>query len=171
MVSIRAASPTDAHAIAHIHVAGWRSAYRGIVPQSHLDQLSVERRENYWASALLNGHPNVRVADSGSGILGWVAFDQCRDADKTSHTGELWAIYLLPEVLGQGIGRELWLRSLNELQQLSFYDVTLWVLAQNARARQFYESAGFIPDPDSARDVAIGGSTLRELRYARNIAA
>jgi ribosomal protein S18 acetylase RimI-like enzyme len=108
--------------------------------------------------------------DDGGNIVGWIAFDRCRDADKAPHTGEVWAIYVLPEVIGQGVGRELWLRALGELQHLGFTEATLWVLAKNQRARQFYGKAGFRPEPESAKHVDIGGIKLEELRYARTLA-
>ena len=45
--------------------------------------------------------------------------------------------------------------------------ITLWVLEANARARRFYQRAGFIPD--GARHVLddLGGVT--EIRYRRGL--
>jgi len=42
---IRPATPEDARAIAEVHVASWRYAYRGLLPDDVLDRLSVEERE------------------------------------------------------------------------------------------------------------------------------
>ena len=41
--SVRDAQIEDAPAIARVHVDTWRSAYRGIVPDDHLDAMSYER--------------------------------------------------------------------------------------------------------------------------------
>ena len=41
---VRAATPDDARGIAEVHVAGWRWAYRGQMPDALLDSLSVEDR-------------------------------------------------------------------------------------------------------------------------------
>ena len=170
-MEIRSALPTDAHAIAEIHVSGWQSAYRGLVPQAHLDGLSVAKREISGANSIETGQPHILVAESGTGVIGWVAFGRCRDPDKSDDTGEIWAIYVAPEQLGRGVGRELWLSAFAELRRSAYREVTLWVLAQNDRACQFYAKAGFFPEPASAKTVEIGGAKLQELRFARSIAA
>ena len=43
-VVIREATPDDARAIAEVHVASWRWAYRGDLPAEFLDGLSVDDR-------------------------------------------------------------------------------------------------------------------------------
>jgi len=52
---LRAAVPADARAIAEIHVASWRSAYRGLLPDSLLDAMSVDELEQRWRSRLPAG--------------------------------------------------------------------------------------------------------------------
>ncbi|GAA4247772.1 hypothetical protein [Dactylosporangium darangshiense] len=42
-IEIRPATVEDAGAVAAVHVGSWRAAYRGIVPQEHLDGLDVAR--------------------------------------------------------------------------------------------------------------------------------
>jgi hypothetical protein len=49
---IRAAQIEDAKQIAEVHVASWRAAYRGILPDSMLDNLSVEKRTELWQERL-----------------------------------------------------------------------------------------------------------------------
>jgi len=48
---VRRAEPRDAPAVARVHVASWRQAYRGLLPQEYLDSLSVEARTTTWAKA------------------------------------------------------------------------------------------------------------------------
>jgi len=170
-MEIRPAALSDARAIAEIHVSGWRFAYRGIVPQAHLDGLSVTNRERNWANSISTGQPQILVAVSDGEVIGWVAFDRCRDSDRSDHSGEIWAIYVAPERLGQGVGRDLWLQALDSLRAGGYREVSLWVLAENERACQFYAKAGFAPDAASAKDAEIGGAKLLELRYVRSITA
>jgi hypothetical protein len=49
---IRAAQPTDAAAIAKVHVDSWRITYKGIVPDDFLVALSYEQRTHMWRSLL-----------------------------------------------------------------------------------------------------------------------
>lgn len=55
-----------------------------------------------------------------------------------------------------------------ELEQLGFYDIFLWVLEDNLRARRFYERAGFI-STENYLDDTIGGKELREIQYCRSV--
>ena len=41
---IRRARPEDAEAVARVHVAGWRHAYRGLLPDDYLDGLDWRDR-------------------------------------------------------------------------------------------------------------------------------
>jgi len=47
-----------------------------------------------------------------------------------------------------------------------FTAVVLWVLETNARARRFYEVAGFAPDGGEQVET-FGAVPLREVRYRR----
>ena len=169
-MQIRSAITSDAHAIAEIHVLAWQAAYRDFVPSEYLVSLSIAKRERTWAATIAAGRPHVLVADSGSDLLGWVAFDRSRDIDAQESTGELWGIYVSPGSVGKGVGRELWLCARSELSSRGCRSATLWVLAQNERACQFYAKAGFSPEPESAKTIIRGGVSLVELRYACSLA-
>jgi hypothetical protein len=49
---IRPATLADAAAIAKVHVEAWRETYRGLVPDSVLAGLSVERGVRAWTDML-----------------------------------------------------------------------------------------------------------------------
>ncbi len=159
------ASPEDAPAIARIHVDAWRAAYDGIVPASFLAGLSVERREATWRASIARGVPEVLVAREAAGVIGWIAFGACRDADAAEKQGEVHAIYLDPSHWAQGVGRLLWQAARERLAAQGFTRASLWVLADNARALRFYRAAGFAPDPSGRQEIERGGKQLAEVRY------
>lgn len=66
MIAIRRARPADAFAIAAVHVAAWRSAYPGILPDAYLANLSVSRQAAYYDAAI-RGATGVFVA-TASGV-------------------------------------------------------------------------------------------------------
>ncbi len=66
LVAIRAAIPSDATAIAGVHVASWRSAYAGILPNHSLTGLSIPRQASYYGRLIRDGQI-VRVAEARSG--------------------------------------------------------------------------------------------------------
>ncbi|MFY9820183.1 MAG: hypothetical protein WAM82_02305 [Thermoanaerobaculia bacterium] len=46
--------------------------------------------------------------------------------------------------------------------------VSLWAIAGNERAIQFYLAAGFQPEPQSIKEFMLGGVQLQEVRYVFN---
>jgi len=165
-VRIRAATQADAHAIADIHVDGWRWAYEGLVPPALLDSLSVERREARWTEWFAQHRPGwaVFVAEGKSGTVGFVSCGPCNDPDAGPETGEVYAIYLRHGVQGQGVGRNLFARASEHLRDSGFRQATLWVLAENAPTRRFYERAGWTPD-GAEKTEDWNGYPLKEVRY------
>jgi ribosomal protein S18 acetylase RimI-like enzyme len=168
-MQISHAALEDAHAVAVIHVSAWQAAYRGIVPSDYLDGLSVEKREASWRAAIAGNDLHLLVAKLNDHIVGWVAFGACRDAGAATTHGEIWAIYVAPAHWSCGVGRAHWLAARTALVQLGFKNVSLWVLAANARAIRFYLGVGFVKKLGSDERVKIGGVELLESCYAVEI--
>jgi GNAT superfamily N-acetyltransferase len=144
-VEIRAAMPDDARRIAEVHVTAWRDAYRGMLPDGYLDRLSIDDRETRWLGAIADPAPGsgVLVAEAREAIVGFASFDRSRDDDAEEATGEVPAIYVDPAVVGTGVGRRLFTAATDALRRAGYRRATLWVLEANARARSFYERAGW----------------------------
>ena len=164
-MEVRPAMASDALAVSKIHVESWRHAYRGLIADSILDNLSVENRMRYWISAIESGSPHLQVAETGTGIAGWVAFGPSRDEDASSETGEIEAIYILPEYWGQGIGKNLLSVAKKVLKDRRFSSITLWVLSGNDRAKAFYIAQGFKLDSCPPKVNKRGDQILEELRF------
>ena len=161
---IEAAAPEDCRAIAEVHVASWQQAYAGLVPSEYLAGLSVAAREASWQEAARTGTPSVLVARSKGKVCGFVACGASRDEDALANCGEVWALYVLSSVWSAGVGRALWLEALERLRRGGTSRVTLWVLSENERGRRFYTAAGFVPEPASEKEFALGGAKLKEIR-------
>jgi L-amino acid N-acyltransferase YncA len=168
-MNIRPAIESDARTVASVHVHTWQSAYRGIVPDSYLNSLSIDRRESFWRIALQKGMPELWVAETDSQVIGWSSFGASRDEDAKAHTGELEALYLLPQYWQTGTGRALWLVTRRRLIERGFTTATAWVLTANIRAIRFYAAAGFAPNPASEKEINVGGRALREIRYETDL--
>jgi L-amino acid N-acyltransferase YncA len=150
-IALRLARPEDARAIAEVHVGSWRHAYRGLLPAGYLDRLSVDEREASWREALASDAAGAVVAEAEGRIVGFASFGPSRDEDAAEGVGEVPAIYVDPEVLGAGVGRTLLAEATARLREAGFRRATLWVLEANARARRFYEKAGWAWDGTVSR--------------------
>jgi GNAT superfamily N-acetyltransferase len=159
----------DCDRVAEIRIRGWQSAYRGLIPQSYLDGLSVaedaERRRGHLARAD-GGVVNLVAEDTGGKIVGWACHGPYRDGEVVTDDAELYAVYVHPEHLGQGAGQALLAEAVTRCAAAGHGRLLLWVLKGNVRARRFYERAGF--EADGAEEpFEVDGVTVPEVRYAR----
>lgn len=147
-IGIREAELKDAEPIATVHVQAWQTAYRGQLSDDYLDGLSAEERLPTTRSMIEDAPVELRVwvAEEGNALVGFAVTGPSQDADADPKTGELYAIYLEPERVGTGAGRELFEHAVGDLRTRGFRTVTLWVLASNELARRFYETAGWATD-------------------------
>jgi GNAT superfamily N-acetyltransferase len=169
-IQVRRAAPADAAPIAVVHVRSWQGAYRGLLPQEYLDGLDPADRTDRWRRALERDDwpaAGTLVAVSDGQVGGFANFGPTRDADAgASRVGEIAAIYVLPEAWGTGLGRGLMTAALSQLAAGGYETAALWVLDSNARARRFYDRAGWTAD-GSAKQDHIAGAPVTEVRYRR----
>lgn len=165
---LRDANRNDIQGIAEVHVSSWQTTYVGQVPQPYLDGLSVSKRAVAWGEELTMPSHRLIVAEENERIKGFVSFGPSRDTDVDSSVGEIYAIYLLETVKGQGHGRALWNVAFKALKANLYKHVTLWVLDTNTVARGFYEHVGLVLD-GATKSAVIGGQEVVELRYRMSI--
>lgn len=161
---IREAGASDAAAIARVHVESWRTTYRGIVPDDTLANLSVERRARFWTETLRKpGRAEFAyvAADAAGTVIGFAAGGPEREHDPL-YTGELYAIYLLAAMQGQGIGHQLMRLIAERLAAAGHQTMLAWVLAANP-ACHFYAALGGMPIRE--KQVMMGGAALTEVAY------
>ena len=144
---VRTAGPEDALAVETVRLTTWRAAYAGLVPAAFLDGLTPRERP------ALPGVTTLLATDPDP--VGMASYGPSRDDDRDGL--ELYALYVLPERWGTGLGHDLLGRT---------GDVrSLWVLEGNARARRFYEAHGF--RPDGTVKVLDLGAPVTEVRLVR----
>lgn len=170
--AVRLAVLDDAAAIARVHVASWRVAYAGLMPDAvrlHAS-FTVERREARWRDILARGASEERtfVVVAGGHIAGFASTGPNRDEGADPATSELYALYLDPDAWGLGLGRTLLAEAVADLRARARSAVTLWVLEGNVKARRFYEAAAMRAD-GAIRVDEEAGVALPHLRYARSL--
>jgi len=146
VVTIRPAKPSDAKAIARIHVETWRNTYAGVLPDAYLTGLSVDDRVAFWNRVLASRDRGMTVVaeDEEAGVIGFGNAGPARRDSLprgSNWNGEIYTLYLLPDWHGQGIGRQLLESLLDRLKRLGKDHVMLWVLESNP-TRFFYEAMG-----------------------------
>ncbi|MGK5673560.1 N-acetyltransferase family protein [Micromonospora sp. URMC 106] len=178
MLTIRREEPEDAEAVARVHIHGWQSGYAGIMPDEVLRRLNVaawaQRRRDLGTAD--PEHPfTTLLAEADGTLAGFTTFGPYRNnqdrGDLDPAHGEVVAMYVEPAHWGDGTARTLLAAARAGLVARGWSDYRLWVLAENHRARRFYERAGLSPDGErSTYPVPLAGGRppvgLVELRYA-----
>jgi GNAT superfamily N-acetyltransferase len=151
--------------ISVVHVDTWRAAYRGIVPDAHLDGLSYEESERLWRDAITSGDGRVFVAEDGGGVFGFASGGPRErfSRELREYEGELQTVYVLPSRKGTGAGRRLVGAVARHLADQGVHSMLLWVFTENRPARRFYESLGGVPVGKDGFEL--GGAWLSETAY------
>jgi len=193
VVVIRSASTADAARIAVVMRDSWFAAYDGIIAPAIIDRATAPDggarvRQSFrmrpWQrmiAAVARQPGRAQPDPAAPDIIGYASFGPERDvldmpwpypltsAGSGGKVAELYALYVHPAWWSTGTGRALMDQVLAKVRAAGYGCITLWVLEANARARRFYQRAGFIPD--GARHVLddLGGVT--EIRYRRALSS
>ena len=165
MLPIRVATPEDAPAIAHVHVASWRTTYAGLMPDTYLAALDEGERITQWQH-WLTLDVVVLVAELDGEIVGFAGAGPIRES-LGGYDAELYTLYLLDHAQRQGIGTRLLTALAGALRARGFESMLAWVLAGN-NSRDFYERTGAVLLAE--KQVEIGGAPLPVLAFGwRNL--
>ena len=165
-MNIRRATAEDAPALAKVHVDSWQVAYRGIVPDSHLERFTYQRREDAFRQAIAANLEETYLIEDTDQAVGILTIGASRDDDlDVNLTGEIWGIYITPSYWRQGIGTILVQEAERMLMSRGYQDTVLWVLEDNMDARGFYEKTGF--SLDGMYKMVELGKPLKVVRYRK----
>ena len=139
---------------AFVHWKCWQETYPGLVSQAYLDNLTLEKTEE----KAFQWRDNILVAKDGDGVVGFVGYGKSSEAD----TGEVFALYVLPEYHGTGVGRQLMDATLEKLA--SYPHICLWLVKGNARALRFYEKCGFHLTGEEVYKQSVSAYGIRMLK-------
>ena len=88
-----------------------------------------------WIAALADPDGETSIAFEDGEAIGVVSVGD----------GVLQTLYVLPERWSRGIGSTLHDHALDRLREAHVQEARLWTLAENQRARTFYEKRGWSP--------------------------
>ena len=138
-----------------VHWRAWHEAYPGLVSGDYLDRLTLGKCEEMafrWREGIL-------VAKDGGRVIGFAGVGDRGGEDPD--TGEIFALYVLSEYYGKGVGQRLMDAALERLK--GYPRICLWVLKENGRAIRFYEKCGFTVDGAEKYSDTLAAAEIRML--------
>jgi ribosomal protein S18 acetylase RimI-like enzyme len=140
----------------------WQAAYRELLPAAGLQVL----QPGDWEAGLVRPGRHNLVAQVDGQLVGVVSYGVPRNPQRfLPDTGELMALYVLPEYEGQGIGTQL-LAQAEAALATQFSRADLLVLEGNSAARSFYQRHGWRATGEMINQV-IFGRPVRLLQYEK----
>ena len=136
-VPIRPATVADADAIAALHAASWRSAYRGIFKDEHARPVARWRASGALAGKLGAMAPNDTVLIAGD--VGFIAVWAKGDPGFGAYIDNL---HVRPDRRSGGLGRRLLGAAMQRVAARGERRAYLWVFDDNTRAIDFYRRLG-----------------------------
>lgn len=90
--------------------------------------------------------------------------------EKVRHKGHVFGMYVAPEHVGRGLGRKLLAACIERARGIpGLEQLQLTVTESNARAKSFYEKAGFRAFGVEHNAIKVGGQYFRKCHMALNL--
>ena len=148
---------------AAVHYQAWKEAYVGLVNQDFLDRRTMEMSLQSAQRAFDNGITTL-IAKDRECVVGFADFGRYW-LDDLQDAGEIYAIYVLKEYYGKGIGFALMKKALDALSK--YPQTAVWVLTGNERAIRFYRRCGFEFDGE-IKAIELGTPATEERMILRS---
>ena len=142
---IRIATPVDVPHIAKIHVASWRDAYRGVIPDAVINARTVEGAVEMWSASLEKYPANLTVAQTPDGqIAGFSCAGPVTDHERSGpYEFEVYALHIRPDMRRNGVGAALLRHAMARARdELRLRSLIVWTLEELHLSRRFYEREG-----------------------------
>ena len=139
-VRIRKGHAEDARPLARLFKESWLLAYRGIIPQLHLDNMIRRRGPDWWRGAIRSGDSTLVLEVCGK-LAGYATFGPSRI--RGNYQGEIYELYL---------------------DQRRLAGLIVWALVENSSACAFYWRRGGRPIASTVD--SIGGAKLEKVAFA-----
>lgn len=167
LFTIRSAKAEDARGVSKVHVQSWRETYTNIVSHSHLSSLSQSEKHKMWQEILSESSPHhfSYVAMVDEKIIGFVTGGPAREM-AYEYESELYALYLLKDFHGFGIGKSLFQKLSTSLINIGMKSMYLWVLREN-KSSSFYTAMGG-KKAGEKNDKIIGENLVEDLYFWGN---
>ena len=160
---IRYYKKEDIDEIAKIIVDDWKIAYKGIIDDKVLNNLSYEERAERIRNKYRSDKSIVFIENND--IKGYCRFGENRGDEK--QFGEIYALYIKYDERNNGIGKSLVKEAMQILESRGYDQILIWCLKENMNARKFYEKIGGVEY--SQRKIKIGDKLYDEICYKYNV--
>ncbi|MBP3344920.1 MAG: GNAT family N-acetyltransferase [Clostridia bacterium] len=147
-IIIEKAKKEQSFDILTVNKAAWYQAYKGIIDDQEMDEHfqerfsedGIKRFENY-VEKCKNFY--VAIDRETAKIVGYIDFGMCKWDENYKEFGEVYAVYVFPELQRLGIGKKLLDFALNYFKEKEVSKVLLTTFQKNFIGLSFYKKNNF----------------------------
>lgn len=140
-IFIRNIIEDDLPEVIDIQIQGWKTAYKGIIDDNFLNSMNKEKQLERRKKDYQNGHFIVAILDNN--IVGFARYDdKVVSSDSDNFDSEIIALYVKPDIKGNGIGSKMINYIKDDLRKKGNKKMIIWCLKENHPSRKFYEKMG-----------------------------
>lgn len=137
-ILIRKANENDASGIAYVNTYTWLTTYKDLLPNEVLEDRKKTMKDRIpLIKDSIKKQDNTYVAVDNNKVIGFISYGKSRN-NEYLNSGEIYAIYVLDDYQGLGIGKKLFLTGIKELIDMGYNNMILNVLEGN-KTINFYE--------------------------------
>jgi ribosomal protein S18 acetylase RimI-like enzyme len=158
-IRLRPAVAADAQGVGAVFDAAVRAGWTYL---GEISQAPMFPPEEWDADIAAHQGPNLMLVavDPDGRVVGFTAVHP--------EDGEMYLLFVHPDVAGQGVGRLLLDAAHDELRRAGCTEAFLYTHEQNERALAVYRAAGYVPD-GTVRESDFRGIQLREPRLVAHL--
>lgn len=155
-------------ALSLIHALGWRTTYRGAVPDDYMArEITDERWVPFFRADYTSGRCRGLLLYRGDTPAACCSYGAGRGQEPgCAGWGEIRSFYAHPDEKGKGYGSLLMEEALRRLRAEGYPAAYVYVLRENDGARRFYAAHGFAWD-GTHTEIPFPGAVCIDLRYTR----
>lgn len=131
----------------------WRDAYRHILPEEYLRNMSPERRHENFIKQYDTDSAEFLVMTDDERLIGVAVYGKSI-TEGFEDDGEISAIYLHKDYIGKGYGHDLFVKTEQLLGDKGYTHFVVDVFTDNKRAVEFYIKHGY--DKVAERTIRLG---------------
>lgn len=141
---IRKAIEEDSKEIALLIIRSWKKAYRGLIPDDFLDNMSMENIEKNWKKNIIsqNDKNSIFVYEERDKIHGVIRFGEPLDKENRRYNAEIHVLYVEPTLKRKGIGSRLFNFAKEYFIRYGKNNLIIWCLKGNEQGMNFYKKMG-----------------------------
>lgn len=162
-VIIRKVKREDIEQVVDIQVTGWQTAYRGIIDDEYLNNMSreekIKKRQKDFNE---NGFIVAEIEDK---VIGFCRYSDTNkyEIEKENIDCELLALYVRYEYKYMGVGTKLFTFVKDKFKEMNKKKMIIWCLKENESAKKFYTKMGgrIITE----KDIEFGEKKYKEVGF------